>query len=104
MGVWTLIFWSCCHLVVGVEGGDSLLCIPLLREGAHVILGKGLCLPWSLGHFIFVVYSFIFGCAGSSSLPTGSLLLQRAETTLVAVRGRLIEAASLMELSGVWAQ
>ena len=60
MGVWTLIFWSCCHLVVGVEAGNTLLCIPLLREGAHVILGKGLCIPWSLGHLIFLLFIYLF--------------------------------------------
>ena len=85
------------------SGGRVLT--PLLREGAHVILGKGLCIPWSLGHFIFLLlFVYFWLCWVFFAAHRLSLVAASGDYSLVAVRGLLIEVASLVELSGVWAQ
>ena len=86
------------------SGGRGLTPLhPLLREGAHVILGKELCIPWSRGHFIFFFLYFSL-CWVFSAAHRLSLVAASGDYSLVAVQGRLTEVASLMELSGIWAQ
>ena len=80
-----------------VDTGSQQMCQTPGLKICH--LGQKMNTQGILKYFFFInlfIYLFIFGCVGSSFLCEGFLQLRRAGPLLIAVRGPLTIAASLV--------